>query len=76
MPKSVQFHKWHWKPSVAKGLTVFCARVCVCVFCVIWEQKYIATVTKSVKSTEAQRTADAAKTKKVAAKEVRACVKY
>lgn len=35
------------------------------------KQKYITTVQKSVKSTEAQRGIDAAKNKKVAAKEVR-----
>lgn len=38
---------------------------------VLLEQKYINTVQKSVKSSEAQRNADAAKSRKMAAKEVK-----
>lgn len=44
-------------------------------FCLSFiEQKYISTVQKSVKSTEAQRASDVAKNKKLAAKEVSAQV--
>lgn len=59
---------------VAKVVSCVCAGwVSFVIFHVCFgrEQKYVATVQKNVKGTEQQRAAEAAKTKKMAAKEVR-----